>query len=101
MSLYGLRDFSSNEVETRHVITALGPYIRDFKGSFNVQNVAGAFQGLQKMKSGRYRYVCMYVCMSGMCVCMRVCMSVMCVCMCVCINVSVCVCVCKYECASL
>jgi hypothetical protein len=52
MSLYGLRDFSSNENETRQVITALGPYIRDFKGSLNVQNVAGAFQGLQKMKSG-------------------------------------------------
>ena len=72
MSLYGLRDFSSNEVETRHVITALGPYIRDFKGSFNVQNVAGAFQGLQKMKSGRYRYryICMYECNMCVYVCM-------------------------------
>ena len=33
-------------------LAALGPYIRDFQGSFTVQNVAGALQGLQKMKSG-------------------------------------------------
>lgn len=88
MSLYGLRDFSSNEVETRHVITALGPYIRDFKGSFNVQNVAGAFQGLQKMKSGRYRYICMYEC-----ICVYVCVYVLmyqCVYVCVSMNVRVC-----------
>jgi hypothetical protein len=51
MSLYGIQE-SGNTPETLSVISKLSPFIREFHGTFNVQNVAGALQGLQKLKSG-------------------------------------------------
>lgn len=51
MSLYGIQE-SGNVPETLSVISKLSPFIREFHGTFNVQNVAGALQGLQKLRSG-------------------------------------------------
>ena len=52
MSLYGLKEFTSQNDETIKILNALNPFIRDFDGPFNVQNVAGCLQGMQKMRSG-------------------------------------------------
>jgi hypothetical protein len=51
MSLYGIQE-SGNVPETLGVISKLSPFISEFQGTFNVQNVAGVLQGMQKLKSG-------------------------------------------------
>ena len=40
------------------ILRVLAPYVKSFTGQLNVQNVAGALQGLQKMRSGMWVCVC-------------------------------------------
>jgi hypothetical protein len=52
MSLYGLKEFSSQQQETLEMLDVLVPLVAGFSGTFNTQNVAGSLQGLQKLRSG-------------------------------------------------